>query len=119
MARQPKPVSTERQLATQFKAGAPSPNPKGRPPGSRNKLGEDFVAALQADFKAHGEEAIKTVREERPQDYLKVIASILPKQIELKETPFDGVDDETIAALLLAAKSALGVRGEGGEGAVH
>lgn len=96
-----------------------APGNPGRPPGSRNKLGEDFVAALQADFKVHGDAAIKKVREERPQDYLKVIASILPKQVEIKETPFDGVPDETLAALIVAARDALGVRDEGGEGAFH
>ena len=43
-------------------------NPKGRPKGSRNQLGEDFISALQADFKEHGTEVIAAVRADRPQD---------------------------------------------------
>lgn len=91
-------------------------NPAGRPKGSRNKLGEQFIQALQLDFEANGTKAIETVREERPHEYLKVVASLLPKQIEIKEGAFDGVDDETLAALVAAARSALGIVEGGGAG---
>jgi len=59
-----------------------SGNPQGRPRGSRNKLGEDFVRALCEDFEQHGAAVIALVRETRPQDYLKVVAALVPKQIE-------------------------------------
>jgi hypothetical protein len=61
------------------------PGNSGRPKGARNKLGEDFLKALQEDFAKHGVEAIATVREEKPDQYLKVIASILPKEIDVGE----------------------------------
>lgn len=64
--------------ATRFKPGNP-----GRPKGARSKLGEDFLKALQADFAANGVAAIATVRETKPEVYVKVIASILPKEIDL------------------------------------
>jgi hypothetical protein len=80
-------------------------------------LGEDFVQKLQADFEAHGAAVISTVRTERPADYLKVVASLLPKRVEIKEGAFDGVSDEQLAALVHAARSALGVAGSGTEGA--
>jgi hypothetical protein len=70
------------------------PNPKGRPKGSRSKLGEAFLEALCDDFNANGIAAIQTVREEKPDQYLKVIASILPKQIE-------GEDGEPIKAEII------------------
>lgn len=92
------------------------PGNPGRPKGSRNKLGEAFVTALHDDFQAHGVKAIETVRTERPHEYLKVVASLLPKQIEIKEDAFDGVSDEELAALVAAARSALGVADEGGPG---
>ena len=66
----------------QWKPGQ-SGNPIGRRLGSRNKLSEDFLKALQADFEAHGVEAIEAVRTKRPQDYLKIIASLLPAKSEL------------------------------------
>jgi hypothetical protein len=60
-------------------------NPRGRPKGARSKLGEDFIQALQSDFSEHGKEVIQTVRGEKPDQYLKVIASVLPKEIDASE----------------------------------
>ena len=57
----------------------------GRPKGARAKLGEAFLNALQEDFAANGIDAIATVRDEKPDQYLKVIASILPKELELTD----------------------------------
>jgi len=91
-----------------FKPGQ-SGNPAGRAKGSRNKLGEEFLTALHNDFKENGVRAIATVRADRPHEYLKVVASLLPKQIEIKEGAFDGVSDEQLAAIVAAARSALGI----------
>lgn len=99
-----------------FKPGQ-SGNPNGRVKGSRNKLGEAFVTALANDFEVNGVKVIETVRTERPHEYLKVVASLLPKQIEIKESAFDGIGDEELAALVAAARSALGVSDEGRGGA--
>jgi len=88
----------------------------GRPKGARNRLGETFLTALEADFKDNGVEAIKKVREERPHEYLKVVASLLPKQVEIKEGAFDGLADEQLTALIVAARSALGLAEGGGTG---
>lgn len=65
----------------------------GRTKGSRNKLGEAFVAALHDDFLAHGMSVIEDVRVNKPDAYLKVIASILPKEIKI-ESVNDLSDDE-------------------------
>ena len=82
---------------TPWKPGV-SGNPKGRSKGSRNKLGEDFLNKLQADFEEHGEGVITEVRQSRPHEYLKVIAGILPKQIEIKDD-LNEMTDEQLAAL--------------------
>ncbi len=111
-------IDEEKPKPWLFKPGQIA-NPLGRPKGSRNKLGEDFIKALQEDFSANGVAAIATVREERPHEYLKVVASLLPKQIEIKEGAFDGISDEELAALVVAARSALGVAEGGREGAVN
>lgn len=79
----------------------------GRPRGSRVKLSEAFLAALCADFEQHGAATIERVRIDKPDAYLKVIASILPKQIEVTESPFDGMSDDELEAIVKAATDAL------------
>jgi hypothetical protein len=69
------------------------PGNSGRPKGARSKLGEAFIAALHDDFNEHGEAVIATVRRDRPQDYMKVIASLLPKEFKI-ETTSDLTDDQ-------------------------
>ena len=51
----------------------------GRPKGSRGLLAEIFLDDLYQDWKEHGAQAIREVRETRPSDYLKVIAMIVSK----------------------------------------
>jgi hypothetical protein len=65
--------------APQWQPGQ-SGNPKGQPIGSRNKLNEKFILALHDDFAKHSPAVIAEVREIRPEVYLKVIASILPRE---------------------------------------
>ena len=94
------PATTESRVPKQltpWKQGQ-SGNPAGRPKGSRGKLNEDFLHALHMDFKANGPAAIVEVRENRPHEYLKIIASILPKQIEIKEN-FGELDDAQLAII--------------------
>jgi hypothetical protein len=87
-----------------------SGNPAGRPRGSRNKLGEAFITELYADWIAHGAKVIATVRDEEPAAYLKIVASLLPKQLEIKDNMFDGVADEELAAVLAYVRDALRAR---------
>lgn len=75
------------QADTKFKPGQ-SGNPAGRPKGARSKLGEDFLKALVEDFNAsddgatvNGIEAIKKMRSDSPDQYVRVVASILPKEL--------------------------------------
>lgn len=94
-----------------------SGNPAGRKTGSRIKLSEAFLAALCEDFVAHGRATIERVRGEKPDAYLKVIASILPKQLEIAASPFDGISDEDLEVIIAAALAA--VRDEPDEERVH
>jgi Family of unknown function (DUF5681) len=83
-----------------------SGNPAGRPKGSRNKLSETFLKELADDFEVHGKEVIKKVRTERPQDYLKLVAAVMPKRMEVEDVApplrraFEMSDDELLAMAL-------------------
>lgn len=72
----------------------------GRPKGSRNKLGEAFVDELYADWQQCGAKTIAKVREERPADYLKVIASILPKDVNVKVSAIESMSDDELNATI-------------------
>ena len=85
---------------TQFKVGNP-----GRPKGARNKLAEAFVKALHKDFEEHGEQAIERARDEKPDQYLKVIASLLPKEIDVGENFATALKESRDAAVAAALRA--------------
>ena len=86
--------------APQWQPGQ-SGNPKGRPIGSRNKLNEKFILALHDDFAKHGPAVIEKVRESRPEIYLKIIASILPRELHFRSAGvFDDMTDEALRDLI-------------------
>ena len=61
------------------------------------------MEAVQADFAEHGVEAIKRVRADKPHEYLRLVANLLPKQLEVKDrdTPEDGRPPHTFDWRLL------------------
>lgn len=72
-----------------------SGNLRGRPKGSRHKLSEAFLADLAEHWEANGIEALRRARTEDPAAYVRVIASLLPKQTEKLPNPLaDLTDDE-------------------------
>jgi hypothetical protein len=88
------------------KGGMKSPG-SGRVKGTRNKISQAFLEALSKDFDEHGEAAIKIMRVERPTDYCKVIASILPKEFEFTENNLVGIDDNELDAIIEFARRSL------------
>ena len=73
-----------------------SGNPKGRPKGSRDKINKAFVDDFTDDWRKHGKEAIERVREERPAEYLRIAASLVPKEAKMQVN----VNNELDQALL-------------------
>ena len=73
-----------------------SGNPAGRPKGSRNKLAEDFIADLHESWQTHGKTAIERCVAERPDMYLKIVAGLLPKDVNLKVSNLDDLTDEQL-----------------------
>lgn len=66
---------------------------------------EHFVAAVQADFVEHGAAVIEKVRLEKPDQYLKVIASILPKELTVNTNAIGDMSDDELEATLAAIQS--------------
>lgn len=93
--------------ATRWQKGV-KPAGSGRPSGSRDRISTAFLRELAEDFEAHGKSALVKVREGDPSTYLRVVASLQPKEIEVK-APLSGLDDgkleqalEMLNALLLS-----------------
>ncbi len=74
------------------------PGNPGKPKGSRHALGEAFVKALHDDFVEHGVDVIEKVRTEKPDQYMKVVASLLPKEFKI-ETTSDLTDEQLDARI--------------------
>lgn len=69
----------------QFKPGQ-SGNPRGRTKGSRNVFAEKFIKDFLNDWDQHGPEAVERCREEKPTEYVRIGATLLPKDFHLKMT---------------------------------
>jgi hypothetical protein len=91
----------------------------GRPKGSRNKLAEAFIADFHADWEENGAQAIRTMRAERPHEYVKVAASLLPREFKI-ETVSELSDeqlDARIRQLASLIEVGVAVASDGGEAA--
>lgn len=78
----------------------------GRLPGSRNRLQKVFVDALAKDFAEHGAGVINIVRIERPAEYLRVVASVLPKEFVVTDAGLGDLSDEEIMEALAKIRRA-------------
>ena len=83
----------------------------GRAKGTRNKLSMRFVEALCTDFEAHGEEVIPVCRIEDPATYLRVVASLLPKEFEITDNRLKDLSAEQLDAVIEYIRK-LGAVGE-------
>jgi len=82
------PEITGRKQDGTFAPGV-SGNPNGRPKGARSKLSERFIETLLADFEKASEKdetlgakAIAAMRADKPNEYARMIASILAKEVD-------------------------------------
>jgi hypothetical protein len=72
----------------------------GRPKGSRNKLGEAFIEDLHIAWEKHGMAAIEATIKNHPAQFLKVIAMLMPKDLNLNINPYANLTDEQLTARL-------------------
>jgi hypothetical protein len=92
------------QNLVQFRPGQ-SGNPGGKPVQSRNRITRAFLGALADGFDEHGQSAIVACREQMPARYLAIVASLLPKQLEIaQDRPVIEMTREELQAEIAWAK---------------
>jgi hypothetical protein len=85
---------------TKWKPGQ-SGNLKGRPKGTRDTINKAFIDDLTRDWQEHGLDALQRAREEKPAEYVRMVANILPKEAKMELD----VKNETSLAFLEVLKS--------------
>lgn len=83
-----------------------SGNTEGRGRANRDKLSRSFMLALSTDFELNGVDAINRVRKSDPASYLRVIASLVPKELEIKNLD-ENLTDEQLTDVIATLRSAI------------
>jgi len=69
--------------------------------------GEKFIADIFSDWQAHGRSVLETLRSEKPADYVRIAAAVLPKERNVQPEPLDELTDaelfDRLARLLAEA----------------
>ncbi|WP_292561767.1 hypothetical protein [Mesorhizobium sp.] len=84
-------------------AAKPAATQKPRRKRAKKTLGDDFLAAVRADFRTHGAGVIAEVRADKPDQYLKIVLSVLPKDFDATINQMDGLSDDEIRIRALEA----------------
>lgn len=91
-------VAERADFKTRFSASR-QPEKTGRPRESRDRLTAKFLYEFAAHFEQHGATAIKALYDSDPEAYVRVAASLLPKEIEVKR-PMSGIEDDKLLAAI-------------------
>src|ERR1700716_2017276 len=86
------------------------PNAVGNNGAARVKLQRKYFDALLADFAEHGETAIKIMRIEEPGAYVRVIASLMPKEFTVTDNALGDMSDEDLQQILTGGPGVLKIR---------
>ena len=78
-------------------------NPLGRPKSARSKLSESFLVELHDVFLQRGKAAIEEVCKDKPAEFLRVIAQVLPKQLESEDDDGNVYGVATVTMAMLAS----------------
>lgn len=71
-------------------------NGAGRPKGCRNKLAEVFIGDLYDKWQLYGDSVIDRVIREQPAQFLKVVAHLMPKDVNISVRQLDELTDEQL-----------------------
>lgn len=65
-----------------------------------DKIGTAFIGDLLADWEQNGKMAIERVRKERPETYLRIVAAVTPKQLDVDNDPISQMSDAELEEIL-------------------
>lgn len=80
----------------------------GRPKGARVTLTEQFLADMLNAWEEKGSKAIDAMIAEKPGDFVKVVASILPKEATLNINDTSDLTDDELAERIRTLAAQLG-----------
>lgn len=78
-----------------------SGNPDGRPKGSKNRLTDTFLSVIEGDFGEHGPSVLARLRDNDPGAYLRIVASLIPRDLILNRERERDFSDFSIPELMM------------------
>jgi hypothetical protein len=87
-----------------WQRGGPTPNPLGRKRGTPNKFSRAFLADVAEKWHAHGANVLEEVRRDDPATFLRVCASLVPREILLttqSATPVAQMSETELQAVIV------------------
>ena len=93
-----------------FKRGI-SGNPHGNRHRTRHLLNQEFMQALLLHFRQHGKKAIEKVARNQPAVYVKILALLVPREMQIEHTNrIKQMTDEEIEQAIEAIQTMLAAR---------
>jgi len=79
----------------------------GRAKGAKNRLSHAFLTALAEDFEQHGVEALTIARIEKPVEYIRIVAGLMPKEFEIIDSRLTDLSDEELDVFIVKLRAQL------------
>ena len=79
--------------------------------GARDRLSTALLTAFASDFERNGEEVISQVRQTEPATYLRIAATIIPKEIDLGGGPLEDWTDDDLDKGLAYLRAQISKKG--------
>jgi len=86
------------------------------PNAARGALGQTFLRALAASFRRDAAKRMRELSEQRPHDYLKLAAALLPKEYRLKAVDLSDMGDAELTRALAMVREAIRQKEQEGDG---
>ena len=72
----------------------------GRAKGVKNRLSHKFLEDLEAEWQEGGRVALKICRIEKPVEFAKLVAGLLPKELEVSHSQLSELSDDELQVFI-------------------